>query len=189
MNKSKYIPTFESFLETLGNELNEGKKYPYGCAMLQFDFPEMKIFHEKIDPKDLADSGFETEPHVTLLYGLHEDVNPDDVKDICINYSFETLTLHNCSSFNSEKFDVLKFDVKGENLFECNEELAQLPHTTDHPDYHPHSTIAYLKKGTAKKYIKLLEDKEYKVIPEKIVYSLTDGSNMSWKITKQEKDI
>jgi len=171
------------------------KVYDFCCAMIYFDLPDMKKLHTIIDEDDIYteeddDSyGLEKHPHTTLLYGLHEDVNPDDVKDICINYSFETLTLHNCSSFNSEKFDVLKFDVKGENLFECNEELAQLPHTTDHPDYHPHSTIAYLKKGTAKKYIKLLEDKEYKVIPEKIVYSLTDGSNMSWKITKQEKDI
>jgi 2'-5' RNA ligase len=61
-------------------------------------------------------------------------------------------------------------------LHEINKELSELPHTTNFPDYHPHATVAYLKKGKAADYIKQLEDISFDVTPSKIVYSKPDGS-------------
>lgn len=176
MKESKHIPTFEIFLESLGNELNEGKKYPYGCAMLQFNFPDMKLFHEKIDPNDLANSGIETEPHVTLLYGLHSDEIVDrDIIDTCQSVKIGPMDLHNISLFENEDYDVLKFDVRSNFLHKINEKLTKFPHTTDYPDYHAHATIAYLKPGKGKKYVEMFNSRAYEVYPTRFVYSKPSG--------------
>jgi len=53
--------------------------------------------------------------------------------------------------------------------------MAEYPHTTDYPDYHPHMTIAYVKKGMGKKYAEDLKD--FSITPDKFVYSKIDGTN------------
>lgn len=183
MNKPKIIPTFEQFLQIYGKPLNEAekdtkKKYPFGCSMLYFDFPEMTRIHEKIDKEDIYTAeghGLETESHVTLLYGLHDTVKDDEVLDASVK-GVSSIQLHNASLFKNEKFEVLKFDAKGGFLYDINKELCKLPHTTDFPDYHPHCTIAYLKPGTGERYVKILSERLYEVFPIKVVYSKTDGS-------------
>jgi hypothetical protein len=176
MKENKYIPTFESFLDGLSNELNEGKKYAYGCAMLQFDFPDMKMFHEKIEEDDLSGDGIEKDPHVTLLYGLHsEEIKDIDVIDICQSIKIGPMDLHNISLFENKDFDVLKFDVRSNFLRKINEKLSDLPHTTDYPDYHAHATIAYLKPGKGKKYVDMFNSRAYEVYPTRFVYSKPSG--------------
>jgi 2'-5' RNA ligase len=170
------IKLFEEFV-------NEKKKvYDYGCAMLYFDFPGMEDLHKQIeaddvfvDPKD-ATFGLETEPHCTLLYGLHDDVKTETIKDAVKNFAFGNCTIAKPSLFENEKFDVLKYDVEGPGLHDCNAELSKLPHTTDYPDYHPHMTVAYLKSGLGKKYTDMLDATKKSLKPKYIVYSHPDGS-------------
>jgi 2'-5' RNA ligase len=176
-------------MKTYNDFITEEKKekYEYGCAMIYFDSPLTKKLQEEIDENDLYTEegdrsfGFEKEPHVTLLYGLHDDVDENDVMRICAD-EIPPLVLANASAFENEKFDVLKFDVDSEKLHEINAKLCELPHTTDFPDYHPHSTIAYLKPGTAKKYIETMKEQRSEVKPSQIVYSKADG-------TKIKKDL
>jgi hypothetical protein len=163
--------------------LHENKQvYPYGCVMLYFDDSNVKDIHSQIDPDDLYIEGdgfgIEGEPHCTLLYGLHNNVTDDDVIGVLNNHSFGTCKAHNLSCFENEKYDVLKFDVDGDGLFNVNDDLKQFPYTTDYPDYHPHMTIAYLKPGKGKKYIEMLESRygELSMKPQYGVYSKTDGS-------------
>ncbi len=186
MNRIKPILSYDEFISAFGfpnlieakSEKDKEKKYPFGCSMLYFDFPDMKILHEQIDKEDIFSEeghGLEVEPHVTLLYGLHDTVKDDDVLSAS-TVGVESIQLHNASLFSNDKYDVLKFDAKGGFLHNINKELSKLPHTTDFPDYHPHCTIAYLKPGKGKKYIKLFTDRRYEVYPTKVVYSKTDGS-------------
>jgi 2'-5' RNA ligase len=183
--KPDRVKNFEQF-----RMLEEKKrdKYDYGCAMLYFDLPEMKEIHGKIANEDLYTEegsrsyGVEKEPHVTLLYGLHQEVEDDNVLNCCSGQDFKEIVLENVSCFENEKYDVLKFDVKGKSLHECNEKLTKLPHTTDYPDYHPHSTIAYLKKGKGKKYIEMMKELSHAAVPHSIVYSKPDGSRKKWRI-------
>jgi len=183
MNK----PAIMKYGEFSVNEKKE-QKYEYGCAMLHFEFPEMKQIHETIDPEDVYTEeddrsyGLETDPHVTLLYGLHDGVDADTVKKICESHVFDSVKLHNISHFENPKFDVLKFDVDGDSLHECNKALSELPHTTDFPDYHPHATIGYLKRGTAKKYIDSSKKESYNVKPVAVVYSMPSGDKLKWDI-------
>jgi 2'-5' RNA ligase len=163
--------------------------YDYGCAMLYFE-PNNEIveFQKNINPDDLyiaednGGYGIETEPHCTLLYGLHEEVSLDDVKKILDNIVFGYCRIHNPSLFENEKFDVLKFDVGythkgGAFLHNANRMLSTLPHTTSYPDYHPHMTLAYLKPGKGKEYVESLGGTPaFMYKPTHLVYSQPDGT-------------
>ena len=173
----KRIKLFEEFM-------NEAEKQTYdsNCAMLYFDFPMMKQIHKEIIPEDIyhADKnggyGLETEPHCTLLYGLKPDVSLEQVREKLEGFDFGECLAHNISLFENEKFDVLKFDVKGDNLHGANKALCELPYSSDYPDYHPHMTVAYLKPGKGNKYLTILNSQEHSLKPLHIVYSMTDGS-------------
>lgn len=163
--------------------LNENKQvYPYGCVMLYFDDSDINNIHSKINPEDLyiegSGYGIESEPHCTLLYGLHDDeIEIEDIQKVLDNHTFTTCKAHNLSCFENPKYDVLKYDIKGDSLHETNEELKEFPYTTEYPNYHPHMTIAYLKPGKGKEYINKLseEHKEMFIAPQYAVYSDTKG--------------
>lgn len=133
----------------------------YSCLMLDCSFLSSQItehFHKMIDEDDVYDDepghGLELEPHVTVLYGLHTEKFSDILTNVSLKpckFSFKNISL-----FQNEKYDVLKFDVKSSDLISLNKEVASnLSHTTSYPNYHPHCTIAYLKPGTGKKYLKI----------------------------------
>ena len=179
MNKSEHIPTFESFMETFEESINEGKKNEYGSAELLFNFPDMKIFHEKIEESDLAGDGIEENPHVTLIYGLHSDeIKENEIIDTCQSVKIGPMDLHNISLFENEDYDVLKFDVRSNFLHKINEKLTDFPHTTEYPDYHAHSTIAYLKSGKGKKYVEMFSSRAFEVYPTHFVYNKSSGEKI-----------
>lgn len=170
--------------------ITEGKGgYDYGCVMLYFE-PQKDIveFQKNINPDDLYTAednggyGIETEPHCTLLYGLHEEVQLDEIEKVMDNIVFGYCRIHNPSLFENEKFDVLKFDVGyahkgGAFLHNANRMLSTLPHTTSYPDYHPHMTLAYLKPGKGKEYVESLGDTPvFMYKPTHLVYSQPDGT-------------
>jgi hypothetical protein len=180
----KHIKLFEDFVIE-----KSGDSYSSGCVMLYFDFPEMGKIHAGIDSADLYEEdgdrtfGLEDEPHVTLLYGLKNTVTPEQINEVLEDFTFGPCTLHNASLFEND-YDVLKFDVKGNNLHEANEALRELPYENDFPDYHPHCTIGYLKKGAGKKYCDKMKGQEHKLIPTHIVFSQPDGTKTKMKIKK-----
>ena len=58
------------------------------------------------------------------------------------------------------------------------EKLIKFPHTTDFPEYHAHSTIAYLKSGKGKQYIENFSNRSFEVFPTRFVYSKSDGQRI-----------
>lgn len=162
------------------NEENK-PKYDFGCAMLYFAFPEMKYIQGMIDPNDIytededGSFGLENEPHTTLLFGLHNEVSVDDVKNVLDKRTYGTCKVHNPSLFQNKQYDVLKFDVDGDSLHDTNGELRDFPHTNDYPDYHPHLTVAYLKRGMGQKYIRKMTGLKYQLLPQYAVYSQPSG--------------
>lgn len=166
----------------------KGQTYDYGCVMLYFKFPDQKKIHKLIQEDDIyteeADRsyGLEDEPHTTLLYGLHDTVSLKDVKSVLDKFTYSTCELYNASLFDNDKYDVLKFDVRGPELKATNKALSEFPFTSDYPDYHPHLTIGYIKKGLGKKYTHLLKGMKYNLLPWKAVYSMPDGTKHNIKI-------
>ena len=172
---------FKRMQELAGIITEEKQTYDYGCAMLYFNFPEMNKIHDAINNEDVYTQegdrsfGLEDEPHCTLLYGLHEGVTTEDVTKVLDNYTYNTCKAYNASLFENSEYDVLKFDIKGDNLNETNADLQQYPFTSNFPDYHPHMTIAYLKPGTGKRYTKMLKGVEFDLAPQYAVYSKPSG--------------
>jgi 2'-5' RNA ligase len=176
------IKTFSAWVKSL----NESSKdaYDYGCAMVYYDMPQMQKIHEAISPDDVytedGDSsyGLEDEPHTTLLFGFHGDVDASDVLHVCNKFEYPKLELHNASCFNNDKYDVLKFDVNSPELHKVNAKLKSQfakKYTSNFPDYHPHGTIAYIKKGKGQHYADLFKNESYLVTPKKLVYSMPSG--------------
>lgn len=182
-------------------KINEKESYEKGCAMLYFESNCTKEIHEMIKEEDLyieegdVSYGLEKEPHCTLLYGLNPKVKAKEVFEICENFTFETCEAHNISLFETDKYDVLKFDIKGKNIKECNEALSNLPYESDFPNYHPHMTIAYLKQGRGAQYVDMIKESKFMsggsmtVNPQKIVYSHPNGDKEEIQILKETKNI
>jgi 2'-5' RNA ligase len=175
-------------------KINEGKhsdKFEYGCVMvfLDVDKEDWDNLESMIDKDDLylgkddddRGYGFEKEPHITLLYGLHEDIPLKDIEKVLKSMKRPNITMQKVTSFNNPDFGVLKFDVDGDDLHRENAKLTKFPHTTDYPDYHPHCTIAYIKPNKIDKYVKKFKDIEpIEVVVDKIVYSMADGAKKEY---------
>ena len=165
-------------LVTIVESEKKDNRYEYGCAMVYFDFPEMQNLHSMITQDEIyapegGGYGLETEPHVTLLFGLHdEEIDDNHVMELCSQKRYENMSLQGISLFKNPEFEVLKFDVVCDDLHHVNSLLKQLPHTSRFPDYHPHATIAYLRPGTGDNIIKRIKaGKPYMITPKEIVYS------------------
>ena len=169
--------------------------YEYGCVMvgLDLDGKEWKNIQGMIDEDDIyhgdkesgTDGGFgrELDPHVTVLFGVHANVPDEDVEKIIDKCKKPEVELQKISTFDNELFDVLKFDVNSPDLHELNELFKKLPYTTEYPNYHPHATICYLKKGMGKKYKEKMKNIDPIVVkPNEILYSKPDGTKKRYKI-------
>lgn len=136
----------------------EKKKYGYvGFPLSPEHAAFVKRLAARIDPQDLAGDGVEQNPHVTALYGLHDGVTGQHVQQALQGEQPPKIKLGPVSTFppssSSEGTEVLKVDVHSPDLHRLHQKLRSLPHTLTHPDYKPHITVAYVKPGTAQKYI------------------------------------
>ena len=165
--------------------LEEDRIHEYGCVMLYFNFPEMKKIHNHIrdqhiytEPND--DSyGLEDNPHITLLWGLHDGVTKEQVIEILVGIEFTDMYLDGFSIFDNEQYDVFKFNATGQALHDSNSKLKDLPNSNEYSEYLPHATIGYVHKEYGNKYAKFLsiiEKDTYSIAPLHIVYSIPNGT-------------
>lgn len=167
--------------------VTEDHKHDYGCVMLHFDFPELCKIQDMINPDDIYedenDDSFELESefHITLLFGLHDEVSTNNIKKVLEKFEYGPCKLTNPSIFENEKYDVFKYDVVyptrgGAFLHKTNYELKKLPHTSEFPEYNPHVTIGYLKPKKGQRYVKAIKNSEFIVTPKYAIYSKPDGT-------------
>jgi len=133
--------------------------------------PDSEIYE---DPKDPS-YGREEEPHITVKYGL-DTVDPKEVEPLLSGQGPITAKMGKVSIFESDAYDVVKVDIESSELHALNKKIADNLKVTDtYPDYKPHATIAYVKKGEGKKYIgdKSFEGKE--VVFKSLTFSGKDG--------------
>lgn len=165
--------------------------------MLHFNAHPLLKIQDSIDPEDVYKNdsgegrkfGLEDNFHVTLLYGLHDGVSLQEVKSALKGIKFGPIVLHNLSKFDNPEYDVLKFDVRypdkeGDFLSKAHNSLKKLPNSDEYSKYHPHATVAYLKKGEAQKSINKLKGFELQVDPLHIIYSTPNGTETKIEINK-----
>lgn len=147
---------------------------------IQKTIPEDEIyFGETKEEKDSNMYGIEDECHITIAYGLLNSVKFDDIKKYLFPLDEYKTILINISVFENKLFDVLKVDARCPKAAESNK-LIQKDYDlhTEFKDFHPHMTIAYLKKGFADKYKKSILDKIEDLKPYRFNYSYDiDGEN------------
>lgn len=168
------------------------RKYDYGCVMvnLNLDTKQWNKIQEMVDEDDIyfgenGDGGFgrELDPHVTVLYGIHDDVPDEDIEKLIKKIDKPDAKLTKVSAFKNKLFEVLKFDVESKDLHGLNKMFKKLPYTTEYPEYHPHATICYLKIGTVDKYVKMMDDLEpLETTTDKVIYSKPDGSKKNYDL-------
>jgi len=171
-------------------ELQESHKYDYGCLMTYIDVPMWNDILSMIEPDDLYteedDFGLERKPHATILFGLHHnEINLEGLKKEFMDIDEIPIQVNGISHFDNENepYDVVKFDLESDTLNQLNRKLQKYPHTNEF-DYHPHMTIAYVKKGIGSKY-----DGEFPSLPtvlgKHIVYSHPSGQKDRWELPIQ----
>jgi len=93
--------------------------------------------------------GREEETHVTVKFGLLDAMPSPELKDVFRNTQPFDIELKPITLFRQDDYDVVKMDVISAQLHALNREVCNVaPHHDTHPEYHPHVTIAYVKKGT-----------------------------------------
>lgn len=172
--------------ETQLNKFNR----EFGCVMGFFNMSLMDVLSNQdsaitIDPNDIYDDGsgnyglITDEHHCTILYGLIDsEIEDDEMECLLKGLVMPIVKGISISTFENDEYDVLKWDINSPEFSMYNKMLTSMyPYENKYPEYSAHSTIAYLKKGTAEKYITTFEE-----IPEvkvsKWVYSKSDGSKI-----------
>ena len=130
---------------------------PYEVAekVLEFSLglPNEMIYYNIEDP---GGSGRELEPHITIKFGLESKV-PDEVERVVKEEANKSIkaTLKTISLFEPEdkEYDVLKIEVESVDLVQLNKLFSKLSNQDSHPNYQPHLTLAYIKKGSGTKYV------------------------------------
>lgn len=178
------IKSYQKFIESK----HHGSDYKYGCVMIYIDIPNWDEVISFIKSEDLyhpeePSKGLETDPHITVLYGLHSSVGDDDVENVVeeIDSNKLDLKINGIGIFENKEFDVVKFNIESEYLHKVNSMFKSLPHTSDYPDYRPHVTIAYVKPGTGQKYKNESFQRDLPKV-NKIVYSKPNDDRIEYQI-------
>jgi 2'-5' RNA ligase len=133
-------------------EKYEPHSYATTQAVPPDDIAQLVLDAQKlIDPEDLHEEGFGPPPHVTILYGLHDDER-DSVMEILEQAEPPEVTVDRIDLFESDDYDVVIFACESAGLQKLHDELSQLPNDNTHPEYRPHMTIAYVLPGKGDKY-------------------------------------
>lgn len=137
--------------EALRQLLSEGKGDEYGCLMLDaIGGKELVSYvNSVVEPSDLHEYGIEDTPHVTVLYGFVDSVNPLEVIKCTMKFGpiqTNEIQAAGVSAFTNPDSNVLKVDVISSKLSELNGILDdKFPNENKYPEYHAHLTLAYLR--------------------------------------------
>ncbi|MCA1623676.1 MAG: 2'-5' RNA ligase family protein [Acidobacteria bacterium] len=145
--------------------IKDETKTKHDYSSTQVNLPEdvsskvLSVGKTLVKDADLADkidwNPRETEPHITVKYGLHTN-DAKEVRQILAGEKPFEVTLGKTSIFPAKEdanYDVVKVDIDSPELHRINKLIADNTKVTDtHPTYNPHVTLAYVKAGQGQKY-------------------------------------
>lgn len=121
----------------------------------------LDFVHQYIEDKDVYKDedipGKENKPHITILYGIKEQKpNIEKITQVLQNHpAMATVDWVGLGKFEAATHDVLFIAIESDEAAELFRDFNQLypDNANSHPNYKPHTTLAYLQKGMADKYI------------------------------------
>ena len=174
-NNMDKIPAYYSFYTEL---ITEGH-----CIMADVPQKESMLdFIKKIPSECVYEEagkhyGKENNPHVTVMYGL-SPVEENRVKELLTKVPKKIVAeLGQISKFENADapYDVLKIEVKSSHLSKIHEMIRKnFDNNYQWPQYNPHVTLAYVKKGTCNEYVGNKTFEGMKVMFETFMYSNGD---------------
>lgn len=161
--------------------------YKHGCIMLAISDAISEWItnwtKNNINTNDLyidEDSGidgYETEHHISLLYGVDE-INPDALNDLIFGMleNIPDIVFGDVSRFDTNpEFDVIKIAIKTP-LDDMHKLLCEnVMHVDVFDEFVPHITLAYIKKNTCKNIDGNRDFVALKDKPEEIIFSNKTG--------------
>jgi 2'-5' RNA ligase len=163
---------------------NKEERDHYGCVMMESKIKDWEDYHTAgIDEDDVyikphdKSYGLEEKPHVTVVYGIHEDeIDSETIANVIkANMKPFTVKIEDVDVFEGDEYDVVKYNVPiHDQLQQYRDLFMKFPNTQSFPDYNPHMTIAYVKPGTGKKYKRKLRE-PFEVTFTDGVYSFHDN--------------
>lgn len=129
-----------------------------GCAMIRTESPldrELPVLDEWLYSSDDPDTpwvdGLVEHHHTTVRYGFLPMVEEKHVWDIVSRsrYPYRLMVTH-IEAFRPEpekNYECVVARVDSDELREVNQQLSILPNINTYPEYKPHITIGYFKRG------------------------------------------
>jgi 2'-5' RNA ligase len=138
---------------------------------------KVKALGLKIPDEELAEDGREQVAHITLKYGFHDDKPSDQLRDAVKKAGPIKARFSRLGKFSAPEHEVLILEVDSTDLHRLNKAVsAAMEHTDTHPQYKPHCTVAYVKPGTASKYLSNRELDGTEMIFTSVLWSGKDHS-------------
>jgi len=189
---------FISFDNWLNEKEQEKPEAKYGCVLMDTKIDNWKEFHlagidkDDVHVKPYDDSyGLEEQPHMTVLYGIHEDeIDPEVIAEVIKkNMKPITLQVDEIDIFEGDEYDVVKYNLPvTKELRKYRDLFLKFPNTQTHKGYHPHMTIAYVSPGKGKKYKRKLRE-SFDVTFTKGIYSWHGDEEDPEATTRKEIDL
>jgi 2'-5' RNA ligase len=89
----------------------------------------------------------------------------------------------NLSIFEADDYDVLKFGCESKALDALHKATKHyFDNNWKWPEYSPHVTIAYVKKGTGKKYVQEPLGQTFKLVPSEYIFSNAEGESFQFDV-------
>ena len=150
---------FQEVYDDLGIDLSD-----LGCVMLGTETPDTSFIDDRElyyarDEKRFWIDGRVKDSHVTLKYGLLKTVKREHVDKVLEGLALPKMLMGDelvkfDSPYADEPYEciVMKIGKDTRNnysrqMLSLNERLNFLPHVNTFPDYNPHVTLAYVRKG------------------------------------------
>ena len=162
-----------------------GEAHSFSCVMA---FPpegiaeSFRMLHGLLDPAEVVE--LETDPHVTVLYGL-ETNQAFDVERLLFGQGPTAMRVGRFTAFTKDgdvftkdDTDVVVAEIESEGLRALNSLIATLPSQNSYPDYRPHMTVAYVRPGSGQAMADLLNAEAGEIgsfVSDAVVFSNQQG--------------
>lgn len=170
--------------------------HSFGCVMARFDkqlaYEIVSFGNDEIeeaivytDPSDPS-FGRELVPHVTVKYGLHTK-DPKEVMRALRKFPKDKvrMMLGTTGTFEQGDYDVVWIGINSSDLIELNKLISDNLKVTDtFPDYKPHATVSYVKKGKGKQFAGNDQFAGEEVVLNKLIFSTPDDKEAVIYLTK-----